>query len=73
MPAKRRTPKARGFAITEAARERWLQTGGIQILTSGAGIVTDSELAGLIGRLPLVAYPDLSLTVDQLRGHHDET
>lgn len=73
MPAKRRTPKARGFAITLAARERWLQTGGIEILTSGAGIVTDSELAGLIGRLPLVAYPDLSLTVDQLRGHHDET
>lgn len=73
MPAKRRTPKARGFAVSAAARQRWLQTGAIEILPSGAGIVTDPELADLIGRLPLIAYPDLSLTVDQLRGPDDET
>ena len=73
MPAKRRLAKARSLTVSDAARERWQETGGIQVSASGAGIVTDPELAALIGRLPWVSYPDLGPIAEQLRGHCDET
>ena len=72
MPAKRRISKDRLLPITSAARAHWREAGGILFTHSGSGIVTDLELAALIGRLPLVAYPDLQSTFEQLRGTEDE-
>ena len=68
MPAKRRLAKARSLSVSEAARDRFRAVGGILFTHAGAGVVTDPELADLIGRLPLVAYPDLRSTFEQLRG-----
>lgn len=67
MPAKRRLSKARSLAVSDAARARWREMGGIEVDFSGAGIVTDPELAAMIGRIPLISYPDLGPILDNLR------
>jgi hypothetical protein len=72
MPAKRRLAKARSLTVSGAARDRFRAVGGILFTPAGAGVVTDPELASLIGRLPLVAYPDLQSTFEQLRGTENE-
>lgn len=53
MPLKRRGEKARKAGISAEAVARWTQTHGID-----GHVITDETLAALLGRLPLVAYPD---------------
>lgn len=72
MPAKRRLAKARGKTVGLAARKYWRKFGGIEANESG-GIITDPELAALLGRHPLIAYSDLNPILEQLRSNDDET
>ena len=74
MPAKRRVSKDARFVISDAARERWQAVGGIDLDATGkCGVITDYELAQLLGRYPLIAYPDMGEILNQLRRKPDET
>jgi hypothetical protein len=67
MPAKRRLRKQRGISDLEPAQRIFQTRGGFEMTASGAGIFTDAELADAFGCLPLIAYPDPSETLDNLR------
>ena len=67
MPAKRRAGKQRGIVGLEAAQRIFQARGGFEVTVSGVGIFTDAELAEAFGCLPLIAYPDPSETLDNLR------
>ena len=67
MPAKRRLGKKRGISDLETARRIFQARGGFEVTASGVGIFTDAELAEAFGCLPLIAYPDPSETLDNLR------
>lgn len=73
MPTKRRLVKCRGTALSSAAREYWQKFGGIDADSSGSGLITDPELAALLGRQSLIAYSDLSAILEQLRSNDNET
>ena len=74
MPAKRRVSKDARFIISDAARERWQAVGGIHLDATGrCGVITDDELAQILGRLPLIAYPDIGEILNQIRRNPDET
>jgi hypothetical protein len=67
MPAKRRLGKQRGIVGLDDARILFRAHGGFEITPSGSGIFTDEALAHAYGCLPLIAYPDPSETLDNLR------
>ena len=74
MPAKRRVSKDARFVINDAARERWQAVGGIDLDATGrCGVITDDQLAQMLGRFPLIAYPDMGEILSQLRRNTDET
>ena len=72
MPAKRRVSKDARFVISDAARERWQAVGGIDLDATGrCGVITDNQLAQMLGRFPLIAYPDMGEILSQLRRNTD--
>lgn len=74
MPAKRRLSKDARFVISDAARERWQAVGGIDLDATGrCGVITDNQLAQMLGRLALIAYPDMGEILNQMRRNTDET
>ena len=74
MPAKRRLSKDARFVISEAARERWQAVGGIDLdATARCGVIIDNQLAQMLGRFPLIAYPDMGEILNQLQRNTDET
>jgi hypothetical protein len=74
MPAKRRLSKDTRFVVSDAARVRWQAVGGIDLDATGrCGVITDNQLAHMLGRLPLIAYPDMGEILNQIRRNPDET
>jgi len=67
MPIKRRTPKHRRFAPSEAAIARWKAIGPAAIT---APCIIDERLADLLGLLPFIAMPASDL--NELRAALDE-
>lgn len=67
MPAKRRAGKQRGIVGLEAAERIFQTRGGFEMTAGGGGIFTDDELAEAYGGMPLIAYPDPSEILDNLR------
>lgn len=71
MPAKRRKSKTRSH-ISAAAVARYRQNpAGLEIDANGAGVILDDELAALLGRHVLIAYPDLELIKEQMEIHNE--
>lgn len=62
MPVKRRREKARRADLSAAAAI-YAERGGIDLQ---AGVILNEELAQAVGRLPLIAYPDLDELADRL-------